>query len=111
MTFSSHEEEMTCLHEAPRHVGDFKVVVMVDIRTRPEKNHAMVNVESAGGSMQTASSLLAALGRITRRVQRWQRRLARAATADGQDNFHDISCSEHTADRWPPLRCAGPSTA
>ncbi|WP_194455826.1 hypothetical protein [Bradyrhizobium sp. CCBAU 53421] len=37
-----------------------------------------------------ASSWFTKLGRITRRLQRWQRRLARAATSDGQDNLHEI---------------------
>jgi hypothetical protein len=89
--FAVHEEEMTCLHEAPRHVGDFKVVVMVDIRIRPAKNHAVFYLCGMRRRFYADGLFLACRARSDHSaVQRWQRRLARAATADGQDNFHDI---------------------
>ncbi len=47
-------------------------------------------LQCGGQSMQPTASWLQVLRRMTRRVQRRRRRLARSAAADGRDNLHEL---------------------
>lgn len=49
--------------------------------------------------MQPPPSWLHVLRRMTRQVQRWRRRLARSAKADGQDTLHELFLLDRTANR------------